>query len=193
VRETINQAGTVEARTPCGIAPETGRKPPRVGHFFCIDLTKTGDVSCPNDNFDPKAPENKNSALVWCHGGYFQPKPAKGRPQVFGPTISSAVIHDGLVYVSEQRGYLHCLDADTGQRYWEFEFTAGISTSPLWVDGKIYQCTDDGEVHMFAHGKALKKIGSSDMEESIQASPTVSGGVLYVAVRSKLHAIANGR
>jgi outer membrane protein assembly factor BamB len=163
--------------------------PPRVGHFFCIDLSKKGDVSCKNDNYDPKAPENKDTALVWHYGGLIQPKPAKGRAERFGRTISTAAIHDGLVYIAEEKGYLQCLDANTGQRYWEFDFRTGIWGSPYWVDGKIYQCTEDGEVHMFAHGKEMKKIGNVDMEDALQCTPVVVNGVLYIATKNKVYAI----
>ena len=44
-----------------------------IGHFWCIDITKKGDVSPKEDNFDPKAAVNKNSALVWHYG---EPAPA---------------------------------------------------------------------------------------------------------------------
>jgi outer membrane protein assembly factor BamB len=179
-----------------GAAPETGRPPPRAGHFFCIDITRTGDVSCKNDNFDPKAPENKDSALVWHYGGVNPAKPAKGgRPDrlFFGRTLSTAAIHDGLVYISEEKGYLHCLDASTGQHYWEADFKTGISASPYWVDGKIYMCTEDGDLHIFAHGKEMKEIGKVDMDEVLQATPTVVDGVLYVTTKSKVYAIGKGK
>src|SRR5262249_38685040 len=45
-----------------------------VGHLWCVDITKTPknkdrDLSPVNDNFDPKTPVNKASALVWHYGG----------------------------------------------------------------------------------------------------------------------------
>jgi outer membrane protein assembly factor BamB len=176
-----------------GVAPETGWPHSPAGHFFCLDISRTGDVSCKNDNYDPTAPENQDSALIWHYGGYLQPKPAKGRLVAFGHTLSTAAIYDGLVYVAEEYGYLHCLDAGTGQHYWKFDCKTSIFASPYWVDGRIYQSTEAGDVHAFAHGKEMKMIGSCDMDESSQSTPTVSGSVLYVATRSKLYAIANGK
>src|SRR5262249_23119506 len=115
-----------------GAGPDVpGQPPPRVGNFFCIDITKSGDVSCKNEKFDPKAQENKDSALVWHFGGLIVPKPPKGRAEHFGGTISTAAIHDGLVYIAEERGYLQCLDANTGQHYWEFDFVdSDVWSSP---------------------------------------------------------------
>src|SRR5262249_2829208 len=129
-----------------------------VGHFWCVDLTKTGDVSAVNDNFDPKAAVNKDSALVWHFGGKVNPPPqGAGRRVVFGPTISNAVVHDGLAYVVEETGFVYCMDAKTGKLYWEEDLKPnGIWGSPYWVDNKVYIATTDGDVWIFAHGKEKK-------------------------------------
>jgi outer membrane protein assembly factor BamB len=179
-----------------GAAAETGKPSPKSGHFFCLDLAKTGDVSCKNDNFDSKAPENKDSALVWHYGGFIVPKPAKSdRPDnvYFGRTQSTAAIHDGLCYIAEEKGYLHCLDAATGQRYWVHDFKTGISVSPYWVDGKIYMATSNGDMFVFAHGKELRQLATNDMDDSMEATPTAADGVLFIATKSKLYAIGNGK
>ena len=170
-----------------GIYPDHG-KPTRVSHFLCVDVAKTGDVSA--KSLDAKAAASKNSALVWAFGGMIVPRPAKGRSVVFGPTLSTAAIHDGLVYISEEAGYLHCLDAKTGQKYWEHDFKAGLWGSPYYVDGKVYQGIDDGSIVVFEAGKKLKVIRQMDMEETVQGTPAVANGVLYVATKSKLYAIA---
>jgi outer membrane protein assembly factor BamB len=170
----------------------TGREPddgPGIGHFWCIDITKTGDLSPVNDNFDPKAPVNKNSGLVWHYGGKVDPKPASGRDIVFGRTLSTCAIQDGLLYVAELEGFLHCLDAKTGQKHWDFDLGAGIWGSPLWVDGKIYQGTDDGEIQIFAHGKQVKQLAKIDMERPIKSTPVACNGVLYILTDSALYAI----
>jgi outer membrane protein assembly factor BamB len=171
-----------------GLYPERGGT--RWSHFWCIDVTKSGDVSPVNDNFDPKAPENKNSALVWHYGGPINPPPKKGRPVVFGATMSTAAVHDGLVYVPEEGGYLHCLDAKTGQKVWEHDFRAYIYGSPLWVDGKVYLCIDDASVYVFKHGRKEEKLAVMDMGETLMSTPVVANGVLYIATKTRVYAIA---
>jgi outer membrane protein assembly factor BamB len=160
------------------------------GHFFCIDITRSGEVSCKNDNFDSKAPANKDSALVWHFGGPVLPPPAKGREQYFGPTTSTAAVHDGLVYIAELDGYLHCLDAKTGQHYWEHDFKTTVLGSPYWADGKVYICSHDGECHIFEHGKKLRKLRSNDMDEGgLDSTPVAANGVLYISTPTKVYAI----
>ena len=78
------------------------------------------------------------------------PKPTDGgREYVFGRTISTVAVHDGLVYAAELDGYLHCLDAKTGKKYWEHDLKDGTWCSPYYVDGKVYIGTDDGDLYVF--------------------------------------------
>ena len=112
----------------------------------------------------------------------------------------------GLVFIPESSGYLHCLDAKTGKRYWEHDFKAGIFWgSAYYVDGKVYIGTEDGDIYIFAHSKERKwyqngklrtpdggkqdNKASVDMEEQIQSTPVVANGVLYIQTWSKLYAI----
>jgi outer membrane protein assembly factor BamB len=160
----------------------------RYSYFLCLDATRTGDVS--PKSFDTKAQANKTSALLWAYGGPTNPPPKKGRKVDFGSTISTCAIHDGLVYIPEMHGYLHCLDARSGQRYWVDDLKAAVWGSPYYADGKVYLGHDDGEVVIYEHGKKLKKLAKVDMAEVVQSTPVVANGVLYISTWSKLYAIA---
>lgn len=164
-----------------------------VGHLWCVDLTKTGDLSPVNDNFDPKAEVNKNSGLVWHYGGMNDPQTAEktGRDYVFGRTVCTCALHDGLLYVSELAGYLHCLDAKTGRKYWDYDLKAEVWGSPYWVDGKVYQGTGDGDIYVFAHGKEPKLLAKVEMNDPVYSTPTATEGVLYVLTSKNLYAIAS--
>lgn len=45
-----------------------------------------------------------------------EPAPKRGRHATFGTTVSTCAVAGGLVYAAAEQGYLHCLDAGTGQR-----------------------------------------------------------------------------
>lgn len=171
----------------------------KVGHFWCIDLrkaTKHGknnpnhDVSIKNDNLDPNSPENRTSALAWHYGGLVSPRPKFGRSVHFGRTISTAAVYMGLVYITEEYGYMHCLDAQTGKKYWQHDFRTGIWGSPMWAEGRVYVGTDDGDVYIFKHGKEKQEVGEPIyMEEPVQATPVFAAGTLYIMTKSKLYAV----
>lgn len=176
-----------------GQNPEDG---PGVGHLWCIDITKTPkndakDLSPVNDNFDPAAPENKDSGLVWHFGGKIMPAPADGGREVhFGRTISTLAIHDGLVYAAELEGFFHCLDANTGKKLWEFDLKDGTWNSPFYVDGKVYIGTDGGDLFVFQHGKELKPPAKINMDSSMKTPPTAANGVLFVSNGNMLYAVS---
>jgi outer membrane protein assembly factor BamB len=176
-----------------GQEPDDG---PGVGHLWCIDITKTPknkdkDLSPVGDNFDPKAPVNKDSGLVWHYGGPVVPKPAgEGREFVFGRTLSTVAIHDGLLYAAELAGYLHCLDAKTGKKHWEYDFSESTWCSPYYVDGKVYIGTDSGDGYVFRAGSKLQPPRKVAMDKPIKVPPVAVNGVLYVNNDTNLYAIA---
>jgi outer membrane protein assembly factor BamB len=169
-----------------GQDPEHGEG---VGHLWCIDPSKASptniDLSPVNDNFDPKAPENKNSGLVWHVGG--QDKDGK---LLWRRGLSTCAIHDGLCYIANLSGFVACFDARTGEKYWEYDTLSAIWGSPYVVDGKVYIGTDEGTVYVFEHGKKLRLLAKNEMEAPVLSTPIAVNGVLYVMTRQNLYAIA---
>ncbi|MBI3409000.1 MAG: PQQ-binding-like beta-propeller repeat protein [Planctomycetes bacterium] len=171
-----------------GLAP-AHPLPTRWSYFLCLDITKKGDVSL--KSYDAKAALNSGSALVWAFGGPIEPRPEKGRRALFGRTLSTAAVHDGLIYITEEGGYLHCFDAATGRRFWEYDLVASVVGSPYWVDGRVFVGTEDGSLMIFAHGRTAKLLATIDIDEEIYTTPVAVNGTLYVATRSKLFAIGS--
>lgn len=179
-----------------GQEPDDG---PGVGHLWCIDITrepknKERDLSPVGDNFDPKAEVNKDSGLVWHYGGPVLPKPKDdGREFVFGRTMSTVSVHDGLVYAAELAGYLHCVDARTGAKQWEYDFQESTWCSPYYVDGKVFIGTDSGDLYVFKAGKTLAEPKKIPLGLPIKVPPVACNGVLYVNNSANLFAIAAGQ
>jgi outer membrane protein assembly factor BamB len=175
-----------------GLDPSEG---PGVGHFWCIDITKEPkskdkDLSPVNDNFDPKADVNKDSGLVWHRGGFLDPKPKRGRETVFGRTVSTVAIHDGLVYAPDLDGFVQCLDAKTGELVWEHDMKEGTWASPYYVDGKVFLGNEGTYMVVLKHGKEKKFLGKIDMGKTLQTPVVAVNGVLYINTGSQLVAIA---
>jgi outer membrane protein assembly factor BamB len=137
----------------------TGQDPEHfdgVGHFWCIDLTKTGDIS-PDLVTDglkdpPVTKPNPNSGVVWHYGG------DDGRPFVkrdfhFGRTMSTACVIDDVVYIADIAGYMNVLDANTGKKFWQWDTKSAIWGSCYYVDGKVLVANEDGDMYIFKHEK----------------------------------------
>jgi outer membrane protein assembly factor BamB len=142
-----------------GQEPEAGEG---AGCLNCIDATKTGDVT--------------TSGKIWMN-------------DKVGRSISTVSIGGGLVYFAEFGGMIHCLDADTGQEYWNHDTESHIWGSTLLGDGKVYVGNESGTLTILAAGKQKKLIGTIDFKDPIYSTPIVAGGTMYLATSSNLYAI----
>jgi outer membrane protein assembly factor BamB len=143
-----------------GQDPDSGNG---VGHTYSIDPTQRGDIT--------------ESGRIWQY-------------DKVNRSISTAAVADGLVYISDLKGFLHCLDARTGKPYWTFDMIAPVWGSPLVADGKVYLGDQDGDVAVLKAGTEMKKISEIDMGNSVYGTPVPANGVLYIMTSSALYAIA---
>ena len=142
----------------------TGQDPEHfdgVGHFWCIDLDRRGDVSAEvltDPALGPPAwRPNPNSAVVWHYGGE-ERRPFVRRDFVFGRTMSTAAVLDGVVYIADLAGYVHCLDAATGAKSWQWDTKSAVWGSPYAAGGKVLVATEDGDLFFFKHEKAPARL-----------------------------------
>ncbi len=176
----------------------TGQDPEHVdgvGHLWCIDLTKTGDISpdlVTKEDPDPtkrQTKQNPNSGAVWHFGGPDPNAAQTGRDFIFGRTISTCAVHDGLCYACDLAGFFHCLDAKTGRSLWQHDLKSEIWGSPYYVDGKVMIGTADGDVWVFKAGREKAEPKKVDVGKPIKSTPVAVDGVLYVMAESMLYAI----
>jgi outer membrane protein assembly factor BamB len=95
-------------------------------------------------------------------------------------TLSTASVHDGLVYLSDVAGRLHCLDALSGKCYWVHDAKCETWGSTLAADGKVYMPTSKG-LWVLAAGKQLRVLDRINLGARVMASPVAANGTLYVA------------
>jgi outer membrane protein assembly factor BamB len=144
-----------------GQDPEHGEG---VGHMYAIDGTKRGDIT--------------ETGRIW----HFDK---------IRRSISTAAVHNGLVYEADFSGFLHCLDAKTGKELWNYDMLSAVWASPFVVDGKVYLGDEDGDVRIFAEGKEMKKLAEMNMGSSVYSSAVVAHGVLFLTNRNQLFALTD--
>ncbi len=145
-----------------GQDPEHGEG---VGHAYAIDATKRGDIT--------------ESGRIWHYDKIRR-------------SISTAAIKDGLIYLADFSGFLHCLDLKTGKPYWTHDMLAAVWGSPIIIDDKVYLGDEDGDVVVLEHGKTLKVISEQNMGSSVYATPVPADGKLFVMNRNQLWALEQG-
>ena len=152
-----------------------------MGHLWCIDMDKRGDVSpelvTDYSVWPPVTKPNPNSAKVWHYGGPSWPRQGEVRAEIlFRPhhvhlspfTTISSTLRTGRALSLSRCQYGQDL---LGARYPEHHLVA-----PLWADNKVYLGTDEGEIWIFAHGKEKKLLGHPDVNTyHIRAAPRGGG------------------
>jgi outer membrane protein assembly factor BamB len=137
------------------------------GCFSCIDASKKGDIS--------------QGGALWQYKGIER-------------TISTPSIVDGLVYIADYSGRVHCLDAETGAKQWVYDTKGHIWCSTLVVDGRIYIANEEGELHILKAGREDPKEALAVVEfpSPIYSSPVAVNGRLLVTCMTHLYAFAEG-
>lgn len=132
-----------------------------VGMFSCIDLSLRGDIT---------------GKALWTFKN-------------IGRSVGTPSIQDGLIYISEYDGDIHCLDAKTGRQLWVHETKTRIWSSTLVADGKVYCGTEDGEIVVLKAGREKQLVGTIDFHSPVYSTPVVANGTLFIATVTHLFAI----
>ena len=109
-----------------------------------------------------------------------------------GRTVSTPSIHNGMIFVAEYDGDIHCLDLDTGKVNWVHATDSRIWGSTLVADGKVYLPNEDGQLVVLAATKEKEELATVEFFTPIYSSPVVAKDVLYVATQTHLYALKKG-
>jgi hypothetical protein len=144
-----------------GGEPNHGSKG-NLGRLVCIDATQKGDVT--------------HSGLLWSY-------------DELNATLTTVAIADGLLYVIDEASVVHCLDADSGRKYWTYKVASdrGLLTSALVVaDGKVFVGKS-----VLAASKTLKILSTIEgpAATTSPSAPCVANGVLYIVHNKRLWAV----
>lgn len=153
------------------------------GRLCCLDPTKRGDISSEVLGDDGQPRPNPNSGLVWEYLGTGDRDEDR-----LHATLSSVVIHKGLVFVPDTSGFLHCVDAVTGRGLWVHNLWGNVFSSPLIVGDRVYMPGESG-VLVFAVSRQKQLIAERDTNNFVESSPTYANGTLFLMTRDKLYAI----
>lgn len=112
-----------------------------------------------------------------------------------GPDVPTPVTDGTLLYVIDDRGVVHALDAKTGDIvYGPQRLRPGTySSSPVLADGRIYIGNEDGYIVVMKAGKTFEVLAENPMDEYMLSSPAISDGQIFIRTAKHLYCIGQRR
>ncbi len=150
-----------------------------IGHGEQNDDGTSGQVFC----LDASKIEKGEPKVVWKVNG-------------IKAKFTSPILHEGFLYITNDQGELHCLDAKTGDEAWSYIYGTDSKGSPLWADGKIYVGEFDGRFHILQptptdctelHSQFFK--GKNGRTVQINGSPVAVNGHVYFMTSQDIYCL----
>jgi len=132
--------------------------------------------------------------LVFTVSGFEKPNIRAFRPggevaweQPRGVPMISSLLHAGqLLYSFTTSGIAWCFEASSGTPVWQGRLGGEFSASPVLVDGRILIANDQGTLFTLKAGREFVLESQLDLGESIQASPALAAGRLFLRTAGHL-------
>ncbi len=107
------------------------------------------------------------------------------------PNKPSLLLIGELLYAINDGGIATCVEAKTGTTVWSERIGGNFSAAPIYADGRIYACNEEGKVTALAVGREFKVLGESQLANGFMASPAASGKALFLRTKTDLYRIEN--
>jgi outer membrane protein assembly factor BamB/HEAT repeat protein len=107
-----------------------------------------------------------------------------------GRVVATPIVKDGLLYVADVGGTVHCLDAATGAHLWKHETNDAIWGCLFLAGDRLYVGNAEGLMTVLRAGRRMELLAQIEMDAPLYARPTAVGDVLYLATANRLYVIA---
>ena len=107
-----------------------------------------------------------------------------------GRVVGTPIAKDGLLYVGDLGGTIHCLDAATGTHLWKHETQGAIWGCLLLAGDRLYVGNVDGSMTVLRAGRRKELLAQFEMDAPLYSRPAQVGDALYLATANRLYLIA---
>jgi len=107
-----------------------------------------------------------------------------------GRVVGTPIAKDGLLYIGDLGGTIHCLDAATGADVWKHDTYAAIWGSLLVAGDRLYVGNVDGTMTFLRAGRQKELLAQIEMNAPLYTPPALVGDALYLATANRLYLIA---
>lgn len=107
------------------------------------------------------------------------------------PDVTSPASNGECVFFVTSSGVLTCLDAQSGAKQWDHDFSTEIQSSPGIAGNRLYLVATDGHAWVLEAGRAYKELGHGTLDDKFYASPAFAGGRLYLRGNARLYCLGD--
>jgi outer membrane protein assembly factor BamB len=107
-----------------------------------------------------------------------------------GRVVGTPIEKDGLLYVGDVGGTVHCLDAATGAHVWKHETNGTIWGCLLLAGDRLYVGNEEGTMTVLRAGRRKQLLAKIEMDAPLYSPPALIGDALYLATANRLYLIA---
>jgi outer membrane protein assembly factor BamB/HEAT repeat protein len=107
-----------------------------------------------------------------------------------GRVVATPIEKDGLLYVGDVGGTVHCLDAATGAQVWTHETNGAIWGCLLLAGDRLYVGNEEGTMTVLRAGRRKELLAQIEMDAPLYSPPALIGDALYLATAHRLYLIA---
>jgi outer membrane protein assembly factor BamB len=105
------------------------------------------------------------------------------------PNKPSLLLIDDLLYMINDGGVATAVEAKTGDVVWTERVGGNFSAAPLYADGKIYLCNEEGKITVLTPGRQYKVLAENHLDSGIMAAPAAAGKALYIRTKTDMYRI----
>jgi outer membrane protein assembly factor BamB len=105
------------------------------------------------------------------------------------PLCTTPLVKDDLLFLWSDGGIVTCAEAKTGAVHWRERVPGAYYSSPVWVAGRLYNISREGEVVVLAAARKFEQLGRIELGEGSHATPAIAGGRMYLRTFTQLMSI----
>src|SRR5262245_21861424 len=105
------------------------------------------------------------------------------------PANPSPLLVEETLYLVNDAGILAARSATTGRLLWSERLGGAFAASPLYADGRLYLCDEDGTTSVVKPGGKFELLARNSLDGRVQASPAVAGRALFLRTDGHLYRI----
>ena len=106
------------------------------------------------------------------------------------PYVPTPIFYEGHLYLWGDNGVVMCVKPTSAEPVWVERADGDFSSSPICVNGCLYNVSEDGEVVAIRAAPQFEVLGRSPLGEASQATPAVAGGRMYFHTANHVKCLA---